>query len=199
MMIKQSNMKLDLELSRDLMNKARNHSVDKNYICQRYAARHGFIVTTTTNQSQFTNESKYVTSSSHSKKRTHQIQETNINTTIIDVLEKSSSECPLTESCCKERINEYFNKDIQTLKISSKTKQNLNKLQKITDDVKLLTKQLELSMKFNKNNNASMITLDERLLGEICYQLERRILILIFSKSKQFYGYSLRYLSSIIE
>ncbi|CAF4267387.1 unnamed protein product, partial [Adineta steineri] len=169
--------------------------------CFQKTTIHGLIVTsTTTNQSQFTNESKYVTSSSHSKKRTHQIQETNINTTIIDVLEKSSSECPLTESCCKERINEYFNKDIQTLKISSKTKQNLNKLQKITDDVKLLTKQLELSMKLNKNNNASMtITLDERLLGEICYQLERRILILIFSKSKQFYGYSLRYLSSIIE
>lgn len=40
---------------------------------------------------------------------------------------------------------------------------------------------------------------DQRLLGEICYQLERRILTLIFSPSKQFYGYSLRYLSSIIE
>ncbi len=40
---------------------------------------------------------------------------------------------------------------------------------------------------------------DERLLGEICYQLERRILILIFSQSKQFYGYSLRYLSLIID
>jgi hypothetical protein len=40
---------------------------------------------------------------------------------------------------------------------------------------------------------------DERLLGEICYQLERRILILIFSPIKQFYGYSLRYLSLIIE
>src|SRR5271168_3178963 len=40
---------------------------------------------------------------------------------------------------------------------------------------------------------------DERLLGEICYQLERRILILIFSQSKNFYGYSLRYLSLIID
>ena len=40
---------------------------------------------------------------------------------------------------------------------------------------------------------------DERLLGEICYQLERRILTLIFSPSRQFYGYSLRYLPLIIE
>lgn len=40
---------------------------------------------------------------------------------------------------------------------------------------------------------------DARLLGEICYQLERRILVIIFSKSKQFYGYSLRYLSLIIK
>ncbi len=75
--------------------------------------------------------------------------------------------------------------------ISSQTKKNLNKLQRITDDVKFLTKQLQLS------NNSSSI--DERLLGEICYQLERRILSLIFSPSKQFYGYSLRYLSFIIK
>jgi len=40
---------------------------------------------------------------------------------------------------------------------------------------------------------------DERFIGEICYQLERRILILIFSSTKHFYGYSLRYLSSIID
>jgi hypothetical protein len=40
---------------------------------------------------------------------------------------------------------------------------------------------------------------DEHVLGEICYQLERRILVLIFSKSKHMYGYSLRYLPLIIE
>jgi len=40
---------------------------------------------------------------------------------------------------------------------------------------------------------------DEHVLGEICYQLERRILVLIFSKSKHMYGYSLRYLPLIIQ
>ena len=44
MMIKQSNIKLDLELSRNLMKKeglikTRNQSIEKNYICQRFAAR----------------------------------------------------------------------------------------------------------------------------------------------------------------
>ncbi|CAF3489569.1 unnamed protein product [Rotaria sp. Silwood1] len=160
----------------------------------RRALQHGLIVRTTTN------ESNLFTSSDQPRKLTHQIQETNINTTIIDILEKSSNDCPLTETYLKERIDKYFNeKDHQTSIISSETKQNLNKLQKITNDVKLLTKQLQLSIEFNKNNNSSVLKLDERLLGEICYQLERRILVIIFSQSKQFYGYSLRYLSLIIE
>jgi len=97
-----------------------------------------------------------LTSSNQSTKLTHQIQETNINTTIIDILEKSASDCPLTEPSLKDRLDKYLKKDNKSLTISSETKQNLNKLQKITDDVKLLTKQLELSMKLNKNNNSSL-------------------------------------------
>ncbi|CAF0955051.1 unnamed protein product [Rotaria sordida] len=199
-MIKQSNIKFDLELTRNLMKKdnstkTKSQLMEKNYICQRYAARHGLIVTTTTNKSKL-----FTSSNQQSTKLTHQIQETNINTTIIDILEKSSNDCPLIETSFKERIDKYFNKkDNQNLIISTETKQNLNKLQKITNDVKLLTKQLQLSIEFNKNNNSSIPILDERLLGEICYQLERRILVIILSKSKQFYGYSLRYLSLIIE
>ncbi len=102
-----------------------------------------------------------MTSSNQSTKLTHQIQETNINTTIIDILEKSTSECPLTEPSLKDRLDKYLKKDKKSLIISSETKQNLNKLQKITDDVKLLTKQLELSMKLNKNNNSSYSSLGE--------------------------------------
>lgn len=125
-------------------------------------------------------------------------------------MEKSTSHCSLIEPLIQERIDKYLNKE----KNNSETKENLNKLQKITDEVKFLTKQLQLSIEINKNNNSSTMILgrlflsffillfsiqDERLLGEICYQLERRILILIFSPLKQFYGYSLRYLSLIIK
>jgi len=106
----------------------------KNYWKFRFT-RHGLVVTTTTKQSQL-------------KTKSNQIQETNINTTTIDILEKSSSYCSLIE---------YLNKDNK--KINSRTKENLNKLQKITDDVKLLTKQLQLSIEFNKNNNSSLFTL----------------------------------------
>ena len=54
------------------------------------------------------------------------------------------------------------------------------------------------------NSDSSAVRLssspsDERLLGEICYQLERRILILIFSQSKHLYGYSLRLLPFLLE
>ncbi|CAF4291582.1 unnamed protein product [Rotaria socialis] len=160
-MSKQSNIEFDLELTRhsikkETLTKTKNQSIEKNYICQRYATRHGLIVATT-KQSQLKNESKVFTSSSQPKKFARQIQETNINTTIIDILEKSSDDCPLTETFLKERLDQYFNKDNQRLIIN------------------------------------------ERLLGEICYQLERHILVIIFSKSKQLYGYSLRYLSSIIQ
>ncbi|CAF4216479.1 unnamed protein product [Rotaria socialis] len=160
-MSKQSNIEFDLELTRhsikkETLTKTKNQSIEKNYICQRYATRHGLIVATT-KQSQLKNESKVFTSSSQPKKFARQIQETNINTTIIDILEKSSDDCPLTETSLKERLDQYFNKDNQRLIIN------------------------------------------ERLLGEICYQLERHILVIIFSKSKQLYGYSLRYLSSIIQ
>ncbi|UJR30907.1 hypothetical protein I4U23_018417 [Adineta vaga] len=191
-MMKQSNMKLNFESSRSLRKKdsdqkSKEHLHEKNYVCQRYAARHGLLVNT-----QIINESK---SRIHRKL----IQETNINTTIIDVFEQSSSDCPLTEKSLQERIDKYIHEDNSQLPISSETKQNLTKLQKITDDVKLLTKQLQLSVQLNQNNNSNNDTLDKRLLGEICYQLERRILVLIFSKSKQLYGYSLRYLSLIID
>ena len=105
-------------------------------------------------------------------------------------------------------MEKYFHEE----KFPWKTKNNLNRLQKISDDVKFLTKQLQRSIELkenNRNNNSASTSLgsfhslprllDQRLLGEICYQLERRILTLIFSPSKQFYGYSLRYLPSIIE
>ena len=126
----------------------------------------------------------------------------------------------MIEASLKERIDQYMKNTNETSIIGSETKHNLNKLQKITDDVKLLTKQLQMSIELTKNNNASIPILgknqfssnliylklllvfefkDERLLGEICYQLERRILVLIFSSSKQFYGYSLRYLTLIIQ
>jgi hypothetical protein len=44
MMIKQSNMKSDLELSKNVkknqdLTRTRNQSIEKNYICQRFAAR----------------------------------------------------------------------------------------------------------------------------------------------------------------
>lgn len=138
------------------------------------------------------------------------IQESNIDQNVIDITRTTSSHCSLIEHSLKERVEKYFNRE----KIHSNTETNLNKLQRITDDVKILTKQLQQSIQFN-NNCSSSITLgrsisivshsrirsilDERLLGEICYQLERRILTLIFSPTKQFYGYSLRYLPLIIE
>jgi hypothetical protein len=105
-------------------------------------SRHGLILTTTT-KSQLTNKSK-ISTASHQR-----IQETNINTTTIDILEKSSSHCSLIETSLNKRLDKYLKKD----QISSQTKKNLNKLQRITDDVKFLTKQLQLS------NNSSSITL----------------------------------------
>ncbi len=137
-----------------LLMRSTNNKIKTKTIWSLFS-RHGLIVTTT-KQSQLKNESKCLTSSNQSTKLTHQIQETNINTTIIDILEKSASDCPLTEPSLKNRLDKYLKKDNKSLIISSETKQNLNKLQKITDDVKLLTKQLELSMKLNKNNNSSL-------------------------------------------
>lgn len=40
---------------------------------------------------------------------------------------------------------------------------------------------------------------DERLIGEICYQFERRILLFIFPKTKHLYGYSMRSLFDLIK
>ena len=141
------------------------------------------------------------------------IQETNLSGKRI---EKSSSHCSLTEA--------LISRNIQTKQkcssISSKTEENLDKLQRISNDVKYLTKQLQRSVASHKNNNAAatlkfgtklkkrsfgnkkkivFFSIDERLLGEICYQLERRILILIFPQVKHLYGYSLRYLSDLIQ
>jgi len=65
-----------------------------------------------------------------------------------DILEKPSSYCSLIETSFKEQLDKYLKKD---------NKDNLNKLQKITDDVKLLTKQLQLSI--NNNNNSSSFPL----------------------------------------
>ncbi len=59
-------------------------------------SRHGLILTTTT-KSQLTNKSK-ISTSSHQR-----IQETNINTTTIDILEKSSSHCSLIETSLNKR------------------------------------------------------------------------------------------------
>ena len=100
---------------------------------------------------QITNESKAV--------RRKLIQETNINTTIIDVIERSSSDCPLTEQPFHARIDKYLQKDNSILPISSETKQNLSRLQRITDDVKLITKQLQSSLQVNQNNNSTNDTL----------------------------------------
>ncbi|CAF0852113.1 unnamed protein product [Adineta ricciae] len=169
-------MKFNFESTRSSI---KSQSNEKTFVCQRYATRH-----------QITNTSKAV--------RRKLIQETNINTTIIDVIERSPSACPLTEQPFHERIDKYLQKDNSILPISSETKQNLNRLQRITDDVKLITKQLQSSLQVNQNVNSTNDILDQRLLGEICYQLERRILVLIFSQSKQLYGYSLRYVPSII-
>lgn len=69
-----------------------------------------------------------------------QKQETNLN---LISNKESSSYCSLIETSLKN----------QTLFTTTDTKNNLNKLQKITDDVKFLTKQLQLSV--NQNNNAS--------------------------------------------
>lgn len=108
---------------------------------------------TTTKRSQSTNESKVFTCSNQPSIFTHQIQETNINTTVIDILGESTNDCPLLETSLKKIVDKYIQKDEKPFIISSDTKQNLNKLQKITDDVKLLTKELQLSLELNKNNN----------------------------------------------
>ena len=92
-----------------------------------------------------------------STRRIEHIQETNINTTTIDIFEKSPSHCSLIETILKER---HPNKD----QLSTETKENLNKLQKITDDVKLLTQQLQRSVALNKNNNSSSITLGRSII-----------------------------------
>lgn len=82
-----------------------------------------------------------------SRPEVRQIQETNLN--------KSSSHCSLIETSLKDkRLDKYQEKPL------IKTSENLNKLQKITDEVKLLTKQLQLSI--NKNNNSSCFTLGKR-------------------------------------
>jgi hypothetical protein len=97
--------------------------------------------------------------------------------------------------------------------IRSQTEDNLHRLQHITDEVKLLTKQIHLSIDANRNSDATNGTLieqdrrlscsvnaaDARLLAEVCFQLERRILILIFQESKHFFGFSLRSIISLID
>ena len=75
------------------------------------------------------------------------------------MIERSASDCPLTEQPFRERIDKYLQKDSSTLPISSETKQNLSRLQRITDDVKLLTKQLQSSLQVNQNNNSTNDTL----------------------------------------
>ena len=78
------------------------------------------------------------------------IQESNVDRKVIDVARTTSSHCSLIE-----RVENYFHRE----KIPSNTETNLNKLQRITDDVKLLTKQLQRSIELNKNNSSSSITL----------------------------------------
>ena len=151
------------------------------------------------------NTGRYLISSYQARKRVDQSQETNM-------VDKTMCDCPLTD-----RIDQYFaEKEKKSDRLSTNTEENLHRLQQITDDVKLLTRQLQSSIESNRNNNAHssklgksiltfhsinllLLSIDERLLGEICYQLERRILVLIFSSTKHLYGYSLRLLPILIE
>ena len=79
-------------------------------------------------------------------------------------LKQSSSFCPLTESALRERVDRHCLDDQYSVTLSCDTRKNLTKLQQITDDVKSLTRQLQLSIQSNKNNHALSCSLGRRFL-----------------------------------
>jgi hypothetical protein len=87
-----------------------------------------------------------------------------MNTNIVDVDDDISNDCPVIETPFSDRMNKHLEIVIQTNPHGTKTQDNLHRLQQITDDVKLLTKQLQLSIESNKNHNASLSTLGRSIM-----------------------------------
>ena len=68
--------------------------------------------------------------------------------------EPSSSHCSLAETSLEDRIEKQLEQNNERHRGVNRTAENLGKLQQITDDVKFLTKQLQLSIGSNRNNHA---------------------------------------------